>query len=88
MYVIYFQKQGEFSEFEQTTLRHHNECRSKHGVADMTLSRELCTSAQAWADQLAAKQEFEHSKGIKMADGQSVGENLYMSMSSAPDVSG
>ncbi|XP_061116870.1 Golgi-associated plant pathogenesis-related protein 1-like [Conger conger] len=63
--------------FEREFLDAHNEYRTKHQVPSLTLSRELCTSAQAWADHLLS------IKGLQHSDTKN-GENLYYSWSSGP----
>ena len=49
----------------------HNTYRSAVGMRPLTYSGALQTAAQKWADNLAARDAFEHSQG-------NTGENLYM----------
>ncbi|XP_060766785.1 Golgi-associated plant pathogenesis-related protein 1 isoform X2 [Neoarius graeffei] len=55
----------------------HNEYREKHGVPALTLSDDLCSSAQAWADHLLSTKCLQHSNTNN-------GENLYYFQSSVP----
>ncbi|XP_021476885.1 Golgi-associated plant pathogenesis-related protein 1 isoform X3 [Oncorhynchus mykiss] len=64
--------------FEQEFLDTHNAYRRKHGTAELTLSRDLCNSAQEWADHLVAINTMQHSNTNN-------GENLYYTWSSAPN---
>ncbi|KAJ8285729.1 hypothetical protein GJAV_G00030270 [Gymnothorax javanicus] len=61
--------------FEKEFLDAHNEYRAKHQAPSLTLSRDLCSSAQAWADHLLSKNALKHS-------GCDHGENLYYAWSS------
>ncbi|XP_061071628.1 GLI pathogenesis-related 2 isoform X2 [Conger conger] len=63
--------------FEKEFVDKHNAYRRKHGAPPLTLSRDLCRSAQAWADHLLSVKSLQHSKTNN-------GENLYYSWSSAP----
>lgn len=38
------------SEFQRDCLKAHNDYRSKHKVAPLKLSKELCSHAQEWAE--------------------------------------
>ncbi|KAJ8286470.1 hypothetical protein GJAV_G00039590 [Gymnothorax javanicus] len=53
----------------------HNAYRRKHGAPPLTLSRDLCKSAQAWADHLLSMKTLQHSNSKN-------GENLYYAWSS------
>ncbi|XP_014016015.1 Golgi-associated plant pathogenesis-related protein 1 isoform X1 [Salmo salar] len=64
--------------FEQEFLDTHNAYRRKHGTPKLTLSRDLCNSAQEWADHLVAINTMQHSNTNN-------GENLYYTWSSAPN---
>ncbi|XP_029533577.1 Golgi-associated plant pathogenesis-related protein 1 isoform X1 [Oncorhynchus nerka] len=64
--------------FEQEFLDTHNAYRRKHGTPELTLSRDLCNSAQEWADHLVAINTMQHSNTNN-------GENLYYTWNSAPN---
>ncbi|KAJ8261073.1 hypothetical protein COCON_G00167960 [Conger conger] len=67
-------KDGNFeSEFVET----HNAYRRTHSAPPVTLSQELCRSAQVWADHLLSVKTMEHSETED-------GENIYYAWSSAP----
>uniref|UniRef100_A0A6Q2XHX4 SCP domain-containing protein n=1 Tax=Esox lucius TaxID=8010 RepID=A0A6Q2XHX4_ESOLU len=55
----------------------HNDYRQKHGAPPLTLSKDLCNSAQKWADHLLSSKCLEHSSTDH-------GENLYYASSSVP----
>uniref|UniRef100_A0A3B1K5E8 SCP domain-containing protein n=1 Tax=Astyanax mexicanus TaxID=7994 RepID=A0A3B1K5E8_ASTMX len=57
--------------FEEEFLQTHNTYRKKHGAP-----RELCRSAQAWAEHLLSIKTLQHSSGGKF------GENLFYTWSS------
>ncbi|MEO9966532.1 MAG: pathogenesis-related family 1 protein [Reichenbachiella sp.] len=57
-------------------LDNHNKYRSDVGIANLTWSTELETSAQAWADELASNCDFQHS-------GSEFGENIWLGTSGA-----
>ncbi|XP_043914400.1 uncharacterized protein LOC122790830 [Protopterus annectens] len=61
---------GKWSPFEQEFLEAHNSYRRLHGSPPLQLSRELCHSAQKWADHLLAIRTLKHSDS-------SNGENLF-----------
>ncbi|XP_018613722.1 Golgi-associated plant pathogenesis-related protein 1-like isoform X2 [Scleropages formosus] len=63
--------------FKKEFLDAHNAYRRKHSAPGLTLSRELCSSAQEWADQLLAMKTMQHSSTKH-------GENLYYAWSSTP----
>uniref|UniRef100_F7C095 GLI pathogenesis-related 2 n=1 Tax=Xenopus tropicalis TaxID=8364 RepID=F7C095_XENTR len=71
----YGRKGAEKSPFEQDFLAAHNTYRRKHGAPPLQLSRDLCRSAQQWADHLLSIRTLEHSGG-------NTGENLYYKYSS------
>lgn len=66
------------SKLNKESVKAHNEYRKKHGVGPLKYSKELAKYAQAWADELAKKDKFEHRTERKY------GENLYCSSSSDP----
>ncbi|GBM04955.1 Golgi-associated plant pathogenesis-related protein 1 [Araneus ventricosus] len=70
------QKPGQF---EEDCLKKHNEYRAKHGVPKLELSSEICGYAKEWADNLAAKDAFQHRTERKY------GENIFMKWSSDPN---
>jgi len=47
--------------FLQDALKAHNEYRAKHNTPPLTLNRELCKVAQAWANHQAKQQAMAHS---------------------------
>ena len=57
----------------------HNEFRRVHGVPSMTLDREMCDQAKAYAGVLAAQGTLRHSS---KEERKGQGENLYYSCSS------
>ncbi|XP_062849601.1 uncharacterized protein LOC134311857, partial [Trichomycterus rosablanca] len=63
--------------FKAEFLSAHNEYRKNHRVPNLTLSKELCGSAQTWADYLLSIKTLQHSDTNH-------GENLYYFMSSSP----
>ncbi len=62
--------------FEQRLLGVHNAERARLGIASLTWSPVLAGQAKVWADDLARRGVFEHSK-----DRQGAGENLWMGTS-------
>ncbi|UJR22971.1 hypothetical protein I4U23_025998 [Adineta vaga] len=62
--------------FQEETLKQHNILRARHCVAGLVLDTKLSQTAQAYADKLAAENNFQHSNNGH-------GENLYMMSSSA-----
>lgn len=67
-----------FTHFQLEALAEHNMYRARHGVGLLELRKELCQSAQQYADRLAVRDQFHHS-GDPM-----YGENLYWGWSSEP----
>lgn len=67
---------AEGSQFERDFVSAHNSYRKKHGAPPLQLSRELCRSAQQWADHLLSIRTLKHS-------GSDHGENLYYKYSSS-----
>lgn len=63
--------------FKAKFLAKHNEYRKKHGAPALSISEDLCRSAQAWADHLLCTKALQHSDTKN-------GENLYYFRSSAP----
>ncbi|XP_031433414.1 uncharacterized protein glipr2 isoform X2 [Clupea harengus] len=64
--------------FEKEFLVAHNVYRQQHGASPLAMSRDLCRSAQKWAEHLLAIKKMQHSQ----AD---YGENLYYAWSSVPE---
>ncbi|KAJ8386717.1 hypothetical protein AAFF_G00166660 [Aldrovandia affinis] len=64
--------------FETEFVDTHNAYRRKHGAPPLALSRDLCRSAQSWADYLLSIKTLKHSQT-------GVGENLYYAWSSNPN---
>ncbi|XP_076346921.1 uncharacterized protein LOC143245028 [Tachypleus tridentatus] len=62
--------------FSDECLEKHNYYRCKHGVPSLTLSPQLCSIAQEWANYLAETDCFRHRPEQKY------GENIYMCSSS------
>ncbi|XP_062405364.1 Golgi-associated plant pathogenesis-related protein 1 [Sardina pilchardus] len=69
--------------FKAEFLQTHNELRAKHGVPALTMSDDLCASAQAWADHLESINKNSSMMSLQHSDTKN-GENLYFSSSSAP----
>ncbi|KAL0965122.1 hypothetical protein UPYG_G00277100 [Umbra pygmaea] len=68
---------GKSGDFEKQFVNSHNDYRQKHGAPPLALSRDLCESAQKWADYLLSTNCLEHSSTDN-------GENLYHAFSSVP----
>ncbi|CAI9612528.1 unnamed protein product, partial [Staurois parvus] len=69
-------------QFEEDFLSAHNKYRKLHGSPPLQLSRDLCKSAQKWADHLLSIRTLQHSNT-------DLGENLYYkSSSNARDLPG
>ncbi|KAG8447382.1 hypothetical protein GDO86_014740, partial [Hymenochirus boettgeri] len=66
----------EATQFEQDFLSAHNTYRRKHGASPLQLNRDLCQSAQEWANHLLSIRTLKHSRG-------DTGENLYYKYSSS-----
>ncbi|XP_026104089.1 uncharacterized protein LOC113075622 isoform X1 [Carassius auratus] len=64
------------SSFEAEFLQSHNAYRRQHGAPPLTINKNLCRSAQAWAEHLLSIRSLEHSN-------KDYGENLYYAYSSA-----
>jgi len=69
--------------FKAEFLRTHNELRAKHGAPPMTMSDDLCQSAQAWADHLEKINSNVSCMTLQHSDTKN-GENIFFSSSSAP----
>uniref|UniRef100_A0A8C1J0G2 GLI pathogenesis-related 2 n=1 Tax=Cyprinus carpio TaxID=7962 RepID=A0A8C1J0G2_CYPCA len=57
-------------------LQTHNAYRKQHGAPPLTINKNLCRTAQAWADHLLSIRTLKHSN-------KDYGENLYYAWSSA-----
>ncbi|XP_078365331.1 uncharacterized protein LOC144649653 isoform X1 [Oculina patagonica] len=68
-----------FTQEEEIGLSVHNEFRQVHGVPGMTLDRQMCDQAKAWAERLAQRGQLQHSSSQER-EGQ--GENLSYGCSS------
>ncbi|XP_067294770.1 GLI pathogenesis-related 2 isoform X1 [Pseudorasbora parva] len=64
------------SSFEAEFLQAHNAYRRHHGAQPLTVNKNLCRSAQAWAEHLLSINTLKHSN-------KDYGENLYYAWSSA-----
>uniref|UniRef100_A0A673KCY7 GLI pathogenesis-related 2 n=1 Tax=Sinocyclocheilus rhinocerous TaxID=307959 RepID=A0A673KCY7_9TELE len=64
------------SSFEAEFLQSHNVYRRQHGAPPLTINKNLCRSAQAWAEHLLSITTLKHSN-------KDYGENLYYAWSSA-----
>ncbi|KAG7476793.1 hypothetical protein MATL_G00086690 [Megalops atlanticus] len=67
---------GADASFEAEFLERHNTYRADHGAPPLTLSRDLCRTAQEWADHIMSTQTLQHSDTEN-------GENLYYAFSSS-----
>ncbi|MEE6523587.1 hypothetical protein FKM82_022573 [Ascaphus truei] len=56
------------SQFEQDFLASHNTYREKHGAPPLQLNRDICNSAQNWADYLLSIHTMKHSGGNVAVD--------------------
>ncbi|XP_073716607.1 GLI pathogenesis-related 2 isoform X1 [Misgurnus anguillicaudatus] len=63
------------SSFETEFLQTHNTYRKQHGAPPLAINRNLCRSAQAWAEHLLSIKTLKHSQ-------KDYGENLYYAWSS------
>jgi uncharacterized protein YkwD len=61
--------------FNEEALAYHNELRAKHGCPPLKLNEKLCTIAQNYANELAAKNALQHS--TNQYNDEPLGENLY-----------
>ncbi|RXN10335.1 ancylostoma secreted -like protein [Labeo rohita] len=64
------------SNFEAEFLQTHNAYRKQHGAPPLTINKNLCRSAQEWAEHLLSIRTLMHSNG-------EYGENVYYAWSSA-----
>lgn len=71
------------TKFVDELIQSHNEYRRRHQVSPLRHSVELSEIAQAWAEQLARSNGFQHSKSKH--DGQPLGENISLKWSSRSD---
>jgi len=65
-----------FSKFDIEALESHNKYRNKHHVSPLTLNKDLCKIATAYAKKLLSTNTFNHS--TTKYKGKELGENLYM----------
>ena len=68
------------TDYEQEALNMHNKFRKVHGSQPMTLNKQMCQEAQAYAEKIAASGAMQHSSRQER-EGQ--GENLSMGCSSS-----
>ena len=73
------------TKFLEQELAETNRLRKLHGADPLILNKDLVEMAQKYAEELAAENNFDHSKNrnLKGHEGELVGENIYMSSSSA-----
>ena len=76
--MSYFVLFSAFTEEERTGLTVHNKFRQVHQAPPMTLDRQMCDDAEAYAKKLAAMGTLVHSP---RADRKGHGENLSMGCS-------
>lgn len=69
--------------FRNATLTQHNTYRATHRSPSLIASNALNTTAQSWADQLAASGSFQHSSASQRNN---AGENLYVSYTTANSI--
>lgn len=69
--------------FRNTALSQHNTYRAKHKSPDMTLSDSVNSTAQSWAEQIAASGVFAHSSSSQR---NGAGENIYASFTTASSI--
>ncbi|KAL8600846.1 hypothetical protein ACOMHN_056504 [Nucella lapillus] len=74
-------KPQKMADFQKDCLQAHNSKRALHGSPTLSLASDLSEHAQKWAEELAAKDKFEHSEC--KVKGKTVGENIASSWSSA-----
>merc|ERR1712241_57348 len=68
---------GVKADINDDMLKQHNDYRAKHNAGPLTIDQDLMDKAQAWADELAAKNKFEHTT-VKNLNGECLGENIAM----------
>lgn len=74
-------KPQKLKDFIDEAVKVHNDYRSKHGVGKVKHAKDLSDYAQKWAEQLAARNAFEHSScDLK---GERLGENICCKWSSS-----
>merc|ERR1712110_270231 len=59
-------------------LKQHNDYRATHNADPLSIDDDLMDKAQAWADELARDNKFEHTT-VKNLNGECLGENIFMS---------
>ncbi|KAM8934540.1 Golgi-associated plant pathogenesis-related protein 1 isoform 3-T3 [Pelodytes ibericus] len=74
-FSVFGKRGAEESQFEKDFLSAHNTYRKRHGASPLQLNRDLCRSAQQWADHLLSIRTLKHSATDH-------GENLYYKYSS------
>lgn len=74
-------KPQKLKDFIDEAVKVHNEYRAKHGVSKVKHAKDLSDYAQKWAEQLAARNAFEHSSCDMK--GERLGENICCKWSSS-----
>ena len=75
---------GDLNKFRDEALRAHNKYRANHSAPSLKLNREICATAQSWADNLARTNSFKHSSD-RNYKGDKMGENIAMKYTSSMD---
>lgn len=71
------------SDFQRAALEVHNDLRSHHQVAPLTLTPQISAVAQKWAEHMAKQGSLSHSKpDQRMYKGSQMGENIAMKFDS------
>lgn len=74
-------KPQKIKEFIDDAVKVHNELRAKHGASKLKHAKDLSEYAQKWAENLAAKNAFQHSDCV--LKGERIGENICCKWSSS-----
>jgi uncharacterized protein YkwD len=69
--------------FRNTALSKHNTYRTIHHSPDLTISNSANSTAQSWAEHIAATEVFEHSSSSQR---NGAGENIYASYTTATSI--
>uniref|UniRef100_A0A673ITX4 SCP domain-containing protein n=1 Tax=Sinocyclocheilus rhinocerous TaxID=307959 RepID=A0A673ITX4_9TELE len=64
------------SNFEAEFLETHNAYRKQHGAPPLTINKNLCRSAQEWAEHLLSIRTLMHSNGDRLRHNRSLGYDL------------
>ncbi len=71
----------QFTGFQNSVLSEHNSQRASHGAPPLALDRQLTTSAQNWAGELARRRAIPAANseaGMRLYQGQATGENIFV----------